>query len=99
MKVSIVTEGTAKTGYGHLTRCLAIYQGFQEKNVFPTFIANCDKSGRQVLKDIQIQNINWIAETERLLKMVHGSDITIIDSYLADLSLYEKVSDIAKQCD
>ena len=98
MKVSIVTEGTAKTGYGHLTRCLAIYQGFQEKNVFPTFIANCDKSGRQVLKDIQIQNINWIAETERLLKMVHGSDITIIDSYLADLSLYEKVSDIAKQC-
>ena len=98
MKVSIVTEGTAKTGYGHLTRCLAIYQGFQEKNVFPIFIANCDKSGRQVLKDIHIENINWIADTERLLRMVHGSDITIIDSYLADLSHYEKVSGVAKQC-
>jgi UDP-2,4-diacetamido-2,4,6-trideoxy-beta-L-altropyranose hydrolase len=98
MKVCIVTEGTAKTGYGHLTRCLALFQGFEEKNIIPTFIANCDESGKQVLKDIQIENIDWIADTEGLLKTVQGSDITIIDSYLAELSLYEKVSAGTKRC-
>jgi UDP-2,4-diacetamido-2,4,6-trideoxy-beta-L-altropyranose hydrolase len=98
MKVCIVTEGTVKTGYGHLTRCLAIYQGFEEKNISPMFIANCDESGKQVLENIQIENFNWIGDSERLLKMIHGSDITIIDSYLADLSLYEKVSAGTKRC-
>jgi UDP-2,4-diacetamido-2,4,6-trideoxy-beta-L-altropyranose hydrolase len=98
MKVCIVTEGTAKTGYGHLTRCLAIHQGFEEKNIFPTFIANCDEGGKQALKDIKIENIDWVADTELLLKMLHRSDITIIDSYIADLSLYMKVSAGTKRC-
>ena len=98
MKVCIITEGTAKTGYGHLSRCLAIYQGFEEKGILPNFIANCDVSGNQVLEDIQIENFDWIDDSERLLKMIHGSDITIIDSYLATLSLYEKISAGTKKC-
>lgn len=98
MKVCIVTEGTAKTGYGHLTRCLAIYQGFEEKNISPTFVANCDVSGKQVLEDIQIENFEWIGDSERLLKMIHGSEITLIDSYLADLALYDEISKISKKC-
>lgn len=98
MKVCIVTEGTAKTGYGHLTRCLAIYQGFEEKNIAPTFIANCDEDGKQVLENIQIENFDWIGETSQLLRMIHGSDIIIIDSYLAELALYEKISKVSKKC-
>jgi UDP-2,4-diacetamido-2,4,6-trideoxy-beta-L-altropyranose hydrolase len=98
MKVCIITEGNSNTGYGHLTRCLAIQQGFEEKSISPAFIANCDEGGNQVLEDIKIENFDWISDSERLLKMIHGSDIIIIDSYLAELTLYEKISMISKKC-
>mgnify|MGYP005664809967 CR=1 FL=1 len=52
MNVFIITEGNAQTGYGHLTRCLAVYQGFEEHNIVPTLIANCDDNGRKILMDL-----------------------------------------------
>lgn len=92
MNVCIITEGTAGTGYGHLTRCLALYQGFMERKITPVFIANCDEGGMQILDGVQIKNFNWIHDSDRLVNIISGSDIAIIDSYLADLPLYEKVA-------
>jgi UDP-2,4-diacetamido-2,4,6-trideoxy-beta-L-altropyranose hydrolase len=96
MKVVIATEGTASTGYGHLTRCLAIYQGFFEKKIIPIFVANCDEGGNQILKEIQFLKSDWVSDTKCLLRMIRGSDITLIDSYLADLSLYKQIAEVTK---
>jgi len=32
MKVFIITEGSKNTGFGHITRCLSLYQAFEEKD-------------------------------------------------------------------
>ena len=91
MNVFIITEGNAQTGYGHLTRCLAVYQGFEEQNIIPTLIANCDENGKKVLGNISLQAFDWIENRDKLVEMISGADIAIIDSYLANLPLYVSI--------
>jgi UDP-2,4-diacetamido-2,4,6-trideoxy-beta-L-altropyranose hydrolase len=97
MNVFIITEGNAQTGYGHLTRCLAVYQGFEEHNIVPTLIANCDDNGRKILMDIPIQSFNWIEESDKLIGLISCADIAIIDSYLADLPIYVQICKAVKK--
>ena len=40
MKVFIITEGGKNIGFGHITRCLSLYQAFEEKGILPKFIIN-----------------------------------------------------------
>ena len=35
MKVFIITEGSKNTGFGHITRCLSLYQAFKERGILP----------------------------------------------------------------
>ena len=91
MIVFIITEGTAKTGYGHLTRCLAIYQGFLERSIVPTIVAFCDANGKKVLGNVSLEMFDWLNDSDRLVSLVNGADIAIIDSYLAKKNLYEKI--------
>ena len=88
MRVFIITEGNAQTGYGHLTRCLAIYQGFEERSIRPIIIADCDENGKKVLGDISMQVFDWVANQDKLAELIFEADIAIIDSYLAELPLY-----------
>jgi UDP-2,4-diacetamido-2,4,6-trideoxy-beta-L-altropyranose hydrolase len=91
MNVFIITEGNAQTGYGHLTRCLSIYQGFEGHDITPTLIAICDENGKKVLGNISLRAFDWIENQEKLVEMISGADIAIIDSYLADLPLYVRI--------
>ncbi|MHB2153631.1 PseG/SpsG family protein [Calditrichota bacterium GD2] len=91
MKVAIITEGFNGTGYGHLTRCLAIYQAFEEKNIIPLYIANCDENGKLFIPGINLIQFNWLENENNLLRIISGFDIAIIDSYLAPLEIYTKI--------
>jgi UDP-2,4-diacetamido-2,4,6-trideoxy-beta-L-altropyranose hydrolase len=97
MNIFIITEGNAQTGYGHLTRCLAIYQGFEEHNIIPTLVANCDENGKKVLGNISLQAFDWIENQDKLVELISGADITVIDSYLADLPLYVRIYESVKK--
>ncbi|MCF7822809.1 MAG: hypothetical protein K9N35_01410 [Candidatus Marinimicrobia bacterium] len=97
MNVFIITEGNAQTGYGHLTRCLALYQGFEERRITPVFIASCDQNGEKVLSELSLYNYDWKANPDRLIEQISGADIAIIDSYLAGLPLFMNIDDNVKQ--
>ena len=97
MNVFIITEGSAQTGYGHLTRCLSIYQGFEEHDITPTLVANCDGNGKNVLGNMLLQAFDWIENPDKLIEMISGADIAIIDSYLADLPIYESIHKSVKK--
>lgn len=97
MNVFIITEGTAQTGYGHLTRCLAMYQGFEEKGIIPTIIANCDENGKKVLCETNLESFDWIIDQEKLISIIKKADIAIIDSYLAEMPIYEKIHEVVKK--
>jgi len=91
MKVAIITEGFQGTGYGHLTRCLSIYQAFEEKSITPLYIANCDEEGKNFIPSTNLLQLNWLENVDEFLSKIKGYDIAVIDSYLAPLEIYEKI--------
>ncbi|MFA7227448.1 MAG: bifunctional UDP-2,4-diacetamido-2,4,6-trideoxy-beta-L-altropyranose hydrolase/GNAT family N-acetyltransferase [Melioribacteraceae bacterium] len=92
MKVSIVTEGFYNTGYGHLTRCLSIYQAFEERTIFPVFFINGDADCRTMIPETRHDIFDWLKNPEELLSKIAGSDVVIVDSYLAPKELYDRIA-------
>ena len=88
MNVVILTEGGGDFGFGHVARCSSIYQAFLEYNIFPKFIIKGDDSVKSILNDVSFKINDWLKNADSLKEF----DIVIIDSYLADLDFYEKVS-------
>ena len=96
MKVFILTEGGKNIGFGHITRCLSLYQAFEEREIKPKFIVHGDNDIEYLLKDINYQIFNWLDEKSKLFEMLKDADIAVIDSYLADISLYNKIANLVK---
>ena len=97
MKIVILTEGTAQTGYGHLSRCLAIYHGFEEHGITPIFIADCDNNGANILHEVKVRKIDWVFDMEELGSTLDKSDIVILDSYRADITIYQRIQKMAEK--
>ena len=96
MKVFIVTEGSRKIGFGHITRCLSLYQAFEEKRIKPKLIINADDNIEDFINCKNYEIFNWLDEKSKFFELLKKADITIIDSYLAEISLYENLSNIVK---
>lgn len=88
MNVFILTEGGMEFGFGHVTRCSSIYQAFTKRDISPKFIINGDDSVNSILNGIDFKISNWLND----VSFLNTSDIVIIDSYLADNKIYEKIS-------
>lgn len=97
MKVALITEGLSGTGYGHLTRCLSLYQAFEEKNIIPLYIANCDENGKKFIGNVDIIKLDWLNKTVTLFELIKDFDIAIIDSYLAPSEIYKKIQNLVKK--
>jgi spore coat polysaccharide biosynthesis predicted glycosyltransferase SpsG/ribosomal protein S18 acetylase RimI-like enzyme len=95
MNVFILTEGGKDIGIGHITRCVSIYQAFEEVGIRPELVVKGDETVRDLLKDKNSRVFDWLDDQERLFAAVRNADIVFIDSYLADYDLYEKISNIA----
>ncbi len=95
-KVVILTEGSTGIGFGHITRCASLYQAFEEKGIEPHFIINGDETVNDLLKNREYSVFNWLNERERLFGFIKDADAVIIDSYLADYDLYQKVFRVIK---
>lgn len=94
MNIFILTEGGRNIGFGHLTRCISLYQAFEKREIMPELIVNGDGSIEDLLRGKNYRIFNWLKEENKLFKMVGNADIVIIDSYLADKSLYYKISGV-----
>lgn len=88
MKVSIITEGFDNTGHGHITRCLSLYQAFEEHNIFPKIYVNGDRHAQSLLINCQYEIFDWLTHPAKLITEINNSDIIIIDSYLAGKEYY-----------
>ena len=94
MKVLILTEGSSDIGFGHITRCLSIYQAFKERGIYSKLLINGDSSVEVLLKNTEYEIVNWIEEKNNLKKYLPNAQIIFIDSYIAEKVDYE---DIVKQ--
>ena len=96
MRAIILTEAGKSIGFGHLTRCIGLYQGFKEKDIETEIIVNADNSVDFLLKGVKHRKVNWLSHWGEIIKELKDVDIVVIDSYLAPLKFYEKVSKLAK---
>lgn len=94
MKIIILTEGSSLIGFGHVTRCLSLYQAFHEMDLPVQLIVNGDSSIEPLLLNVDYIILDWINDCDKLYKLFTKSDILVIDSYLADSSFYETLSQI-----
>jgi UDP-2,4-diacetamido-2,4,6-trideoxy-beta-L-altropyranose hydrolase len=95
MNVFMVTEGGKNIGLGHITRCISIYQAFEEVGIQSQLIVNGDETVRDFVKENNCKVFDWLNDREMLFAVLRDADIVFVDSYLADYDLYEKISDIA----
>lgn len=92
MKLYILTEGFAFTGYGHVSRCLAIAKSFRNFGIEVTFIVNGDENVRSQLHDFPLIAVDWLREYPALRETFSVADFLLIDSYLADKEIYDYLS-------
>lgn len=99
MHIGILTEGGTQIGFGHVTRCLALAQGLREADpdVNVQLVVNGDASLEEVLKP---ESIEWIRMDWRnhsgLQNILKNMDAVVVDSYLADAPVYERVAEGVK---
>ena len=96
MKISILTEGGRNIGFGHVTRCISIWQGFEEAGIEAKLVVNGDNRALELLKDKNCEVFDWLRDLQRLFDILKNTDIVFIDSYLAPYELYEQVSKLTK---
>lgn len=96
MKVKIFTEGGGSMGLGHLSRCSALYEEIRKRDVMVEFIVYGEIGEVDFLKGISLTNINWMDE-KYLMENIRHEDYVIIDSYKAELKIYEYISKLAKR--
>lgn len=94
MKAYILTEGGKDIGLGHITRCISLYQAFEEKDITSEFIVNGDDSILDLLKGKNNQIFNWTKQRNKLIGIIGNADVVVIDSYLAEKALYDRISEI-----
>ena len=93
-RVVILTEGGKNIGTGHISRCTSLYQAFEERGITPEIIVNGDETVQDLLSDKKHWIFNWLEDRRKIFCMLDRADIIIIDSYLADIGFYEKVSEM-----
>jgi UDP-2,4-diacetamido-2,4,6-trideoxy-beta-L-altropyranose hydrolase len=96
MNVFILTEGSKNIGFGHVTRCTSLYDAFEEKNISPTFIINSDDAVIPLIGNKRYAIFNWLEERDKLFFRLKNADIVILDSYLADITFYGRISETVK---
>src|SRR6185503_11377218 len=92
MNVFIVTEAGKKIGFGHLSRCAALYDAFKLKKISPVLIVNGDAASQKTLGTRNHLRFNWLKSSSRLIGLIKDADIMVIDSYLADQALFRELA-------
>ncbi len=96
LEVFILTEGGREIGFGHITRCLSLYQAFEEKGVRPKFFINGDNSVIEIVRQTNYEIVDWLKNNQLIFEKIKGADVVIVDSYLAGINFYNKVSELVK---
>ncbi len=103
MKILFLTEGGREFGFGHITRCIALSQAMKmlQPETDISFVIHCGRLPGQSLgisDDIDTTVFNWCRQKSRTYELVGRGDLVIIDSYLAEQSLYNDISQMTSGC-
>jgi UDP-2,4-diacetamido-2,4,6-trideoxy-beta-L-altropyranose hydrolase len=94
----IFTEGGSPIGLGHITRCLALYDELERRQLNPIFIINGEKSIEGILDYRHYKIDNWYMNWSKYLLGENSlKKNCIIDSYIADEKTYQDIQKFSKK--
>ncbi len=93
-KVVILTEGGEQIGFGHITRCLSLSRAFERAGWQTEFYVHGDQTVASILPEQVYALLDWsqVINTEQPPFFLKDAAIVIVDSYLANDSVYEEIS-------
>lgn len=92
LDIAILTEGDNRVGFGHVTRCLALYDAFEKCGHRPTLVIDGDSTVLSLIKNKRYVLFAWLANRQKTLRTIDNAAIIVIDSYAAELSFYKLLS-------
>jgi len=93
LQALILTEGSKDIGFGHITRMQSLYEELKSRGYSLSFVIQGDETVGEILPNITYQILDWrTKETCITLLEKTQPDFVIVDSYKADLALYEIIS-------
>ncbi|SJZ86162.1 Spore coat polysaccharide biosynthesis protein SpsG, predicted glycosyltransferase [Pilibacter termitis] len=95
--IYIFTEASDQIGYGHLTRCFALYDAAKFLGANCKIMLEGHVHNEMFFENREIEYCHWQEET-CLSEIYLKNCYCIIDSYLADKEIYDFVSQNAKRC-
>ncbi|EMJ93454.1 UDP-2,4-diacetamido-2,4,6-trideoxy-beta-L-altropyranose hydrolase [Leptospira kirschneri serovar Pomona] len=97
-KVFIFTECLTFTGLGHLSRCIALAEILQESKRNVEIVLHTDETGLGGQINVPIRVLDW-KNLEMLFDFLNQENpqIVFVDSYLADIRIYETINKKAQK--
>jgi len=96
-RLYIFTEAGKEIGLGHITRCTSLYDAACKQGYTCQLIVYTDMDKINQLTDRDHKLIDWYNK-DFIESIVAKEDYCIVDSYLADYSIYEAITKKAKDC-
>ncbi|WP_026395936.1 PseG/SpsG family protein [Acetobacterium malicum] len=99
LNIKIFTEGGEKIGFGHISRCTALYdEAIRQGIPVELFILNNEFGNNEnsLLQSRKVSFVNW-QDPDYLLKNLDKNDLCIVDSYLASIEIYELIAELSKK--
>ena len=93
-RINIFTECGKKIGFGHISRCTALYDEAKRQGLSVELYiqkSDDDVTDNCILGDRIYNIVNW-QSVEYLQNNLNSNDYCIIDSYLATVEVYEKIA-------
>ncbi len=93
-KAIVFTEGGREFGYGHITRCIALYDELADMDIKTLFVINGDEDVPKFIGNRDFVIDNWYKKTSTYLET---RPYSIIDSYIASQNDYNLVAARSKK--
>jgi len=93
--IHILTEAGGNCGFGHLTRCISLYDECLSRGLKVSLIINAFSNLPVSIGERSVTLCNWL-DLSSLREFLQPDDYAIVDSYLAPYEVYDFISGICK---
>lgn len=95
MNVIIFTEGGKQTGFGHIMRCISLYDEVKRRGIEVELVIHSYDDLNEIVGDRRYTLTNWYS-IDCLTRLIHPYSYCIVDSYIASEHLYQVIQDCSK---
>lgn len=91
----IFTEGGKRTGFGHITRCVSLYDEVKRRGIEVELIIHSYDELKELVGSRRYTLMNWYT-IDCLAQVIHSNAYCIVDSYIASEKLYQVINERSK---